>query len=274
MKARLATIALLVGLARTKAPGQTVPASPSAPYGSNAVAAGHVLFNRTCTGCHGTDGAEGERGPALVGDRRFFRLSESALFETIKGGIPGTAMPPMGLPDDEIHTIVSWIRAMRSSASEADVPGNAAHGAEIFAGKGGCEKCHMLDGKGGTIGSDLSNIGAQITLKHLQASLTEQRPIPDEYRPVKVVTRKGETVEGIAKNEDAFSVQILDYDNKLHCFDIDQLRTIVNGKTSLMPHNYDKVLTPEEYKDLVAMLARQVQNNLRLKRDGDGEIGR
>jgi cytochrome c oxidase cbb3-type subunit III len=62
----------------------------------------------------------------------------------------------------------------------------------------------------------LSNIGAQVTLQHLRQSLTQEGPIPPGYRPIKVITAKGETVEGIAKNEDGFSVQLLDYHDKLH----------------------------------------------------------
>src|ERR1700735_4399655 len=154
--------------------------------GPDVVSTGHTLYNRTCTACHGIDGGEGERAPALVGDRRFFRLSESSIFETIKGGIGGTAMPPFSgsLADDDIWRIVVFIRAMRSSASETDVAGNVEHGKAVFDGKGGCLKCHMLNGKGGTIGPDLSNIGAQDTLQHLRESLSVQRPIPPDYRPI------------------------------------------------------------------------------------------
>jgi len=249
---------------------------PKNPLGTgpDVVAAGHALYNRTCTACHGIDGGEGERAPALVGDRRFFRLSENSIFDTIRGGIPGTAMPPFALPDDDIWRIVVFIRAMRGSASETDVPGNTQQGMAVFTGKGGCLKCHMLNGKGGTIGPDLSNIGAQVTLKHLRESLSVQRPIPPDYRPIKVVTRDGQTVEGIAKNEDAFSIQILDYQNKLHLYDTNELREIIPGKTSLMPHDYDKVLSPQEYQDLVAMLARQVRTTLHVHQDGEGEVGR
>jgi putative heme-binding domain-containing protein len=240
------------------------------------VAAGHTLYNRTCTACHGIDGGEGERAPALVGDRRFFRLSANSIFETIKGGIGGTAMPPFAgsLPDDDIWRIVVFIRAMRGSASETDVAGSVEHGKAVFDGKGGCLECHMLNGKGGTIGPDLSNIGAQVTLQHLRQSLTQEGPIPPGYRPIKVVTAKGETVEGIAKNEDGFSVQLLDYHDKLHLYDTTELREITHGKVSLMPHDYDKMLTPEEYQDLLAMLAKQVTTSLSTKREGEGEVGR
>jgi cytochrome c oxidase cbb3-type subunit 3 len=267
-------ISLLLAGVGCFAPAQTV--SPKNPLGTGpeVVAAGHVTFNRTCTACHGMDGAEGERAPALVGDRRFFRLSENALFDTIKNGILGTAMPALGLPDDDIWRIVVFIRAMRASASDVDVPGNAQQGAAVFSGKGGCAKCHMVLGHGGIIGPDLSNIGAQMTLQHLRESLTQARPLLNGYRPVRVVTRSGETVEGIAKNEDRFSIQILDFHDKLHLYDKSELRQIDHETTSLMPHNYDKVLTLDEYQDLVAMLAHQVTVKVRVKGEGEGEVGR
>jgi putative heme-binding domain-containing protein len=276
MKIRAATLPVSLLCAASVASGQAPPVKNQLGKGPEVVAAGHALYNRTCTACHGIDGGEGERAPALVGDRRFFRLSENSIFETIKGGIGGTAMPAFAgsLADDDIWRIVVFIRGMRGSASETDVAGNVEHGKAIFDGKGGCQKCHMLNGTGGTIGPDLSNIGAQVTLQHLRQSLTHDGPIPPGYRPIKVVTTQGETVEGVAKNEDGFSVQLLDYHDKLHLYETTELREITHGKVSLMPHDYDKVLTAEEYQDLLAMLGKQVTTSLSTKREGEGEVGR
>jgi len=267
-------VALLVAGVVSYALAQTP--SPKNPLGHEpeVAAEGHTIFNQTCTTCHGMDGSEGERAPALVGERRFFRLSEGALYDTIKHGIPGTAMPALNISDDSIWKVVVFIRAMRSSASEVDVPGNVVHGKEVFFGKGNCAKCHVLDGKGGTIGPDLSNIGAQITLRRLKESLTVAGPIPAGYQPVKVVTLKGQTIEGIAKNQDDFSIQLLDSQNHIHLLDRAELKSVDEPKTSLMPHNYDKVLSSDEYNDLLAMLAKQVTINLHRKIEGDGEVGR
>ena len=67
------------------------------------------------------------------------------------------------------------------------------------------------------------------------------------YRPVTVVTRKGKTIKGVAKNEDGFSIQILDFQNQLHLYDtadyVDRSRT-----TSLMPHHYDKNCPPTSHR--------------------------
>lgn len=245
-------------------------------HGPEVVAQGRVAYNRTCTACHGIDGGEGERAPALVGDRRFFRLSEGALYDTIENGIPGTAMPAMAkaLDKDVVWQIVVFIRAMRASASDTDVAGDVQHGRQVFAGKGGCIKCHTIDGQGGKIGPDLSNVGAEMTLKHLHDSLTTETPMVLGYEPVTVELTNGQTIKGIAKNEDAFSLQLLDYDDHLHLIDKADVKREDESAKSLMPHDYDKVLSTDEFQDLLAMLARQTRDGGHKKIQGDGEVGR
>ena len=250
------------------------PANPLG-HGPQVVDAGHTLFNKTCTGCHGVDGGEGGRAPALGGTRRYFRLSESAIFGVVKNGIPGSGMPNMGLSDDDAWRIVAYIRNIRGVAADNIVPGNAEHGMEIFKGKGGCMQCHMINGEGGTIGPDLSSIGAQVTLAHIREELSNQElPMPPGYTPVTVVGPHGETVKGIARNDDDFSIQILDEHNKLHLYDKSELRSITYAQHSLMPHDLDKKLTPDEFQDLLAMLSKQARVRVRILLERENEAGR
>ncbi len=238
------------------------------------VAAGRTLYNKTCTMCHGRDGTEGDRAPSLNANRRYFRLSEAAIFDSVKNGIPGTAMPASGLTDLEVWRIVAFIRNIRGTASDNAGSGDAGNGMLVFTGLGGCARCHMIRGQGGTIGPDLSSIGAQVTLERLQDALTKAGPIPAGYRPVMVTTLTGDVVQGVARNDDAFSIQILDEKNSLHPFDKQELRSIVYGKQSLMPHDYDKVLSSSQFRDLIAMLSRQARTKVKMEQQGENEIGR
>jgi cytochrome c oxidase cbb3-type subunit 3 len=251
----------------------TRPANPLG-NGPEVVQAGRKLFNATCTGCHGIDGGEGSRGPELGGTRRYFRLSEGAIFGVVKNGIPGTAMPNMGLADNDAWRIVAFIRNLRGTASDNLVPGDAEHGMVIFKGKGKCQQCHMIRGEGGTIGPDLSSIGAQVSLAHLREELTQNLPIPPGYVPVRLVGPKGEVVSGIAKNDDDFSIQILDENNNLHLYDKSSLRSITYAKQSLMPHDIDKKLTAEEFQDLLAMLSKQARTKVYIPAERENEAGR
>src|SRR5260370_12049930 len=67
----------------------------------DAILAGKKLFAASCSGCHGANG-EGGRGPSLIEGRMIRRSSDTALFTSIRKGIPGTDMPPTNLPHDHI----------------------------------------------------------------------------------------------------------------------------------------------------------------------------
>ena len=274
MIARSACILTLFVCAEFTLSAQTPRPTNPLGNGPQVVEAGHVLFNKTCTGCHGIDGGEGERAPALGGTRRYFRLSDGAIFGVVKNGIPGTAMPNMGLADEDAWRIVAYIRNIRGVAADNIVPGNPEHGMEIFKGKGGCMQCHMIRGEGGTIGPDLSSIGAQVSLAHLKEELSQELPIPHGYAPVSVVGPHGEAVHGIARNDDDFSIQILDEQNKLHLYDKSELRSITYAKHSLMPHDLDKKLTPDEFQDLLAMLSKQARVKVHIAIERENEAGR
>lgn len=249
---------------------------PSNPLGDSpqVAEAGRLIYNRTCTGCHGPDGSEGDRAPALDANRRYFRVSEAAIFDVVKNGIPGTVMPSSGLPDTDVWKTVAFIRNVRATASDLVVPGNVENGMTVFTGAGRCAHCHMIRGQGGVLGPDLSSIGAQVNLKKLHETLTKERPAPNGYRPVTVTTLRGEMVSGVARNADAFSLQVLSEAGKLHLFLTTELSKVVYAEHSLMPHNYDKVLSAEQYRDLVAMLAVQARTKVKALLQGENEVGR
>jgi cytochrome c oxidase cbb3-type subunit 3 len=268
------TVCVLALAAAAVMPAQV--AKPKNPLGNSleVVAEGRAIYNKSCTGCHGPDGGEGDRAPSLDANRRYFRLSEAAIFDTVKNGIPGTVMPASGLPEKDVWKIVAFIRNIRSTASDNIVSGDVQQGMAVFTGAGGCVRCHMIRGQGGVLGPDLSSIGAQLSLKKLEESLTKEGPIPNGYRPVSVRTRTGETVSGVARNGDAFSIQVLDERGKLHLFETSELSMVTYSDHSLMPHNIDKILTSDQYRDLLAMLAKQARTKMKLLQQGENEIGR
>jgi putative heme-binding domain-containing protein len=219
---------------------------------------GRDIYNRSCTMCHGQDGTAGDRGPALAARRRYLRTTEKDLFDAIKNGIAGTLMPASPLPETDVSKVVAYIRSLRATAIDAPVDGDVAHGGQIFNGKGKCNECHMVNGRGGLLGPDLSNVASERSVQFLRESLTKAKPhVPAGYQPVRVVTADGAQVRGILKNEHNFSLQLLDTSGKLHLLSRDDLRNIEYEKQSLMPSDYDKKLTREEMRDLLAFLSRQ-----------------
>lgn len=239
---------------------------------AEAVHEGEGLYAQHCTGCHGPDGSAGEIGPAIVsGERTDFGAGDAQVFNTIKNGVPGTPMGPQKLSEEEIWKVASYIKALRGTAIDNPLPGDAAHGEQIFWGKGQCGTCHMLGGRGGLTAPDLNNLAGTRKASTIIDALTKEQhheygsggahlksvPPMESYLPVHVTTADGKQIDGILLNQDGYSLQMIGNDRRLHSFDQPKLRRAVIEPKSLMPTDYDKRLTPGEFKDLLAFLTRQ-----------------
>ncbi len=248
--------------------------APQNPFLGNtqAIADGDALYHKTCTTCHGANGGGGEIGPAIVaGDRMDIGVSDAQTFNIIKNGVQGTPMRPQALPDSDIWKVVAYIHSLRGTAIDNPLPGDVAHGEAVFLGKGQCSSCHMLAGKGGLTAPDLSNLAGKRKSSSIIDALTKEQhrvygsggahlsslPPMDSYLPVHITTADGKTVDGVLLNEDGYSLQMIGNDNQLHLFDRAKLRRVVVEPKSLMPTDYDRRLSADEFKDLVAFLSRQ-----------------
>jgi len=239
---------------------------------SQAVGEGRDIYTRTCTTCHGPDGAGGEMGPALgAPGRRYAQATDAQIFDAIKNGIPATQMPRFGgrLQDDDVWKVAAYIRGLRGTAIDAPAIGDVALGEQIFWGKGECGNCHVVKGKGGLVGPDLTNLaGTRKTVsivdaltKPLHKVFGDGGAIPrilipnTTYQPVRVTTAAGNVITGVLKNEDSYSLQVMGIDNELHMFDRAKVKVVYETRT-LMPTDYDKRLAPDEFKNLLAYLTR------------------
>jgi putative heme-binding domain-containing protein len=226
-------------------------------HNSSAIAQGKTLFLTVCSGCHGPNG-EGGRGPSLIEARNIRRASNTDLFGWIQKGIPGTDMPPAPLPDENLWQLTAFVRNLSAPAYEQPLPGNPQAGSEVYFAKGGCVKCHMIRGQGGLLGPDLSNAGA--TLKQVQlreAIVAPNKRITEGFTPVVVKLKDGKTIQGVAKNFDNYSMQLLANDGALHLLPKAQLESVVYRAESWMPGDFGTRLSATELDDLVAFLSRQ-----------------
>ena len=244
------------------------------PFAKNpqAIAEGREIYNDVCTACHGQDGAAGDRALALgAAARRYARSTDQQIFDAIMKGIPGTMMPANGLPEQNGWKVTAYIRGLRGTAIDTPAKGDVAHGEQIFWNKGQCGDCHMIRGKGGLTGPDLSDIAATHKYTSIVDALTKvQHRIATDggthdsalsplgtYQPVRVTTSDGKVINGVLRNEDSFSLQVFGADNHLYLFDRASLKEVFYVPTSLMPTDYNKRLTPAEFQDLLAFLTRQ-----------------
>ncbi len=181
-----------------------------------AAKAGEYEFRINCALCHGLGAHGGGRGPDLTRMQKKHVHSDAEMFQVINGGIPGTVMPAngtngqgVGMTDQEIWQIITYIRSVEVKAP-AKPTGSAAHGKELFYGDANCSLCHMVEGKGGRVGPELTGVGGSRTResiidsvrnpsRRLAWGLTEAtKEFPQEYETVTVVTADGKEIKGVA----------------------------------------------------------------------------
>jgi alcohol dehydrogenase (cytochrome c) len=225
------------------------------PYEADpaAIRAGGTAYASRCAACHGAD-AKGTPGPDLT-LLWASGANDERVFAVVRSGIEGSSMPPSLAPDDEIWAIVAYLRSIATVPPLTTDGGDAARGRELYASQ--CARCHRAAGGGGTLGPDLSNIARVRSREALVRAIRDpSAALEPRYRAVTLVTRSGERIQGVAKNEDAFSIQIMDTDERLQGYLKAELDEVVHETGSLMPTFARRDLSGRELEDLLAFLAR------------------
>ena len=227
--------------------------SAFAQYSQADVEAGYTLYTANCITCHG---ANGDSIPGVnLRTNQFRRVATDAdLNRLIQTGIPGTAMPPGRYTTADLAGLVAYIRSMRDIDTIAPGRGDAVHGQTIFEEKGNCTSCHRVNGKGSRVAPDLSDIGAIRSPDALRRSLMDPTgSMLPLNRYVRAVTRDGKVITGRRLNEDTYTVQLIDTEERLVSLIKSDLREYAVLKTSAMPP-YTEKLTLGELDDVVAYL--------------------
>ena len=129
-------------------------------------------YAKLCVSCHGEAATGTERGPELVENRALRSRSEKQIHDLIQNGSPGR-MPAFALPEEQVQALAHWVRSLNVSAFDLAPAGDLAAGERFFFGKGQCGSCHMVRGRGGAKGPDLSAIGRELTLGQLEQALDD-----------------------------------------------------------------------------------------------------
>lgn len=213
-------------------------------------------FATTCAGCHGLDGRGGERGPNIATRPEVLRRSDQELLQTLRNGVPASGMPSFAaLGDGKLIAMVSYLRTLQRKNAAAPISGDVQHGESLFFGKAQCSACHSISGRGGFIGSDLSDYASGSSAAEIKSAIVN----PDidailSRSKTRVTLRDGKSWEGAVRNEDNFSLQLQSLDGVFHLIQKSEIVELKMADQPLMPADYGKTLTPTELDDLVGYL--------------------
>ncbi len=130
-----------------------VMSAPALPAGEESplVTAGRNAYRQiNCSYCHSIGGVGGSVGPDLTNIASKLNSQQLTTYlQNPNAMIPQTLHPKLQFTQDELTALVSYLETLGAPVSytpEAPV---------LF--EKNCSSCHMINGKGGTIGPDLSN---------------------------------------------------------------------------------------------------------------------
>jgi len=119
-----------------------------------------------------------------------------------------------------------------------------------------CGSCHVVDGRGKTVGPDLSRVGGDAA-SLLQRIIDPHRNVPFHYQLWIVRTDDGQTHTGFFRRERGDGTEIYT-DAAGQNFTLPRERIVSREQVaqSVMPPGLLQILTPREVRDLLAFLRR------------------
>ena len=112
------------------------------------------------------------------------------------------------------------------------MPGDPDKGRLIY-DKAECGNCHIVAGKGGSLGPELTSIGDRRGVLFLRTALLhpgKDRAVTAEgyatHLPVLAVKKDGRPLTGMRVNEDTFTIQLRDASNRLYSLQKSELEEL------------------------------------------------
>ena len=160
--------------------------------------------------------------------------------------------------EDRLRALVGYLRVLQGQTKGEAAPGDAVAGKAVFYGKGKCADCHMVAGKGGFFGGDLTAYaaGGKSVNKIRAAIVSPDKALDPRRGLVTVVRNDGTTISGLARNEDNFSLQLQTADGAFHLLNKADIASQKYEGRSGMPADYGSKLSARQVDDLVSFLMR------------------
>jgi ubiquinol-cytochrome c reductase cytochrome b subunit len=141
------------------------PASESNPL----IREGQRVYREiNCSYCHSIRGVGGAVGPDLTDIGA--RLSAQQLRQYLQSPgsmVPNTLHPKLQFSPEELNALVAYLGTLSAEVSYTQ------QAPDLFLKH--CSGCHMIHGRGGTVGPDLSSVGSRRTLQFLHAFIGDPK---------------------------------------------------------------------------------------------------
>lgn len=225
----------------------------SPTYTPEQIKAGASLYARNCATCHGSQGNQISGVDLLRGHYILTSLTEEGVKQTIEKGF--RRMPALNLTDTEATEVMGYLHDMQFKLRTAPPLGDAARG-KLLIEQSKCLECHRIGQEGSYTGPNLTGIfeRGRSVADVTNAILNPDALVPPEDRYVRLITADGKIITGRLLNRDAFTVELIDSEQRLRCISTSGLREYSIVTKGLMP-SYAGKLTSQDMTDILNYLA-------------------
>ena len=130
------------------------------------------------------------------------------------------------------------------------------HGADLFATH--CSNCHAINGKGGLLAPDLTNIGSRTDEVLLVSILDPGRMVSYELRLHVIETKAGEIYSGTISAETVTSLTIRQPNGEEHTILRENIEENTMTGQSIMPEGFERLINEQDMASLIGYLRQPV----------------
>ena len=234
---------------------------------ADAILVGEGLFRYYCAGCHGMEGGGGFRGPDLTRGQLTHVADDHDMLGVGEGRNPGN---PDASPDASRQQSVAHDRLCHRSSNQGPTRGI---GRGLGIGAGALRRQGVLlrlphgSGRGRPLRARPDGHRKNSLLESFLEAVREPSAqfknvlqadgrMAGGYESVRLVTPSGERITGVVRNEDTYTIQVLDQQENYHSYRKSELREITHLDQSLMPVYSESALSDQDLKDLLLFLTR------------------
>ncbi len=179
-------------------------------------------------------------------------------------GLPEETKPRFELLRPEETASSNRLNIVESKASAlASLAVNLQVGAKQFADR--CATCHKLGDQGKIVGPQLEGVGARGLVRLCEDILWPDRNVDEAFKMTMMVLTGGESVSGLVSDRTAESLMLTDQSGKQRRVLLSDIEQEKPSKLSLMPGNFDELMTDAELASLIGYLRSSMPRNVTAK---------
>ena len=160
---------------------------------------------------------------------------------------------PAELPKESAQNKWSYDELLAYLESPEAGAASATRGAQVFK-EGQCLNCHRFNGKGESIGPDLSTVSQRFQRKEILESIVYPNQVVSDQYASQIVTAGGKTYMGITAKAADGGMTVLQSDGQKIELKATDIEDVKPSKLSTMPEGLANRLSLEQIADLFAYL--------------------